>query len=145
MILSIMPIGKFYPRSVILLIKYRLLGEDTEKHFYTGTTNFLIIIVWNTLPRSSMHKIPSIMPSGLHCITGIKVRYSFVLLQSRNISLRFLERVMEICAISIPFSKQFKTPWINTTWLLLEIFNSMKCSSYSQVNVAMKFTNGVMV
>ena len=58
MFLSLWSIGKFHPRSGILVVLYRHTVNKKIILKHSLTFKFLMLIVWNNLPESSMFKLP---------------------------------------------------------------------------------------
>ena len=114
---------KFHPKSVSLLVFFRSLKIYMRNLTYYLTVNVLMLVVLNTLPGSSILKVPSMMNSNTNWSTGIHIRNGPLAKQSRDMSLVLVERLMDIFRRSIPFSKTFKLAWRNITWIILEIFN----------------------
>ena len=135
--LALWSISKFHQRSGSLLELYRHLGKKMRKLTYYLNFKFLILIVWSNLTGSSMCRIPSIMPTNLHCSAGIQSRNSYISEERIYMSLVLVARLMEILRLPIPLSKTFKLTWRNIRWIILEIFILLYHSTYSQGNHAM--------
>ena len=76
LLLFLWSIGNFHLRLGSLLVLYIYLKNIINLN-YDLTVNVLILIVWSTIPGSSMWKMPSIISANLHCSTGIKSRHIY--------------------------------------------------------------------
>ena len=96
LILALWSIGKYHPRSVIVLVLYRHLEDNMINLTYSLTVNFLVLVVLDTLHSSPSCKVPSIMPANLNCSTEIQSIDSYVAKQSKDMSLVLVARLVEI-------------------------------------------------
>ena len=133
----------FIPKIYHQVISYIRKIVGIVRNFRSNMVNHsscrkVKIILWRVLsitPGWPVFKIKSIITSDLHWNTRIQIINGFVRNQKRNISLWLVVILMNICRLSVPFSKKSKCTLRKIVWLFLEIINLRKIWTRCENNI----------